>query len=219
MSQYLSAPQSTHYAAILRILRYLKGILFHGLFYSAQSSLILRAFSDADWAGDPTDRRSTTSYCFLLGSSLISWRNKKQTHVAHSSTEAKYRALTDTTSELLWLRWLLKDLDVSTSSATPLYCDNQSVIHITHNDVFHERTKHIKIDCHFIRYHLVHGALKLFSVSSKDQFANIFTKSHLKGRFRTLVDNLKLVSHPPWVWGGLLTCIVLWALGPTKLLV
>ncbi|RVW98117.1 Retrovirus-related Pol polyprotein from transposon TNT 1-94 [Vitis vinifera] len=197
VSQYLSAPRSTHYAAVLRILRYLKGTIFHGLFYSAQSPLVLRAFSDADWAGDPTDRRSTTGYCFLLGSSLISWRSKKQTFVARSSTEAEYRALADTTSELLWLRWLLKDLGVSTSSATPLYYDNQSAIHIAHNDVFHERTKHIEIDCHFIRYHLLHGALKLFSVSSKDQLADIFTKSLPKRRTRDLVDNLKLVSHPP----------------------
>ena len=117
--------------------------------------------------------------------------------MARSSTEAEYRVLADTTSELLWLRWLLKDLGVSTSSATPFYYDNQSVIHITHNDVFHERTKYIEIDCHFIRYHLVHGALKLISVSSKDQLVDIFTKSHPKGRLRTLVDNLKLVSHPP----------------------
>ncbi|RVW66926.1 Retrovirus-related Pol polyprotein from transposon RE1 [Vitis vinifera] len=167
VSQYLSAPRSTHYATVLRILRYLKGTIFHGLFYSAQSPLVLRAFSDADWAGDPTNRRSTTGYCFLLGSSLISWRSKKQTFVARSSTEAEYRALADTTSELLWLRWLLKDLGVSTSSATPLYCDNQSAIHIAHNDVFYERTKHIEINCHFICYHLVHGALKLFFVSPK----------------------------------------------------
>ena len=117
--------------------------------------------------------------------------------MARSNTEAEYRALADTTSELLWLRWLLKDLGVSTSSTTHLYCDNQSAIHITHNDVFHERTKHIEIDCYFIRYHLVHGVLKLISVSSKDQLADIFTKSHPKGRLRTLVDNLKLVSHPP----------------------
>ena len=73
VSQYLSVPRSTHYAVVLRILRYLKGTLFHGIFYFAQSPLVLRAFSDADWVGDPTDRRSTIGYCFLLGSSLISW--------------------------------------------------------------------------------------------------------------------------------------------------
>ena len=185
VSQYLSAPQSTYYAVVLRILRYLKGTLFHDLFYSAQSPLIFCTFSDADWAGDPTNRRSTTGYYFLLGSSLISWRSKKQTHLAHSSIEAKCHALADTTSKLIWLRWLFKDLGVSTSFATPLYCDNQSAIHIAHNDVFQKRSKHIKFDCHFICYYLVHVTLKLISVFSKDQLADIFTKSHLKGRLRT----------------------------------
>ena len=117
--------------------------------------------------------------------------------MACSSIEAKYCALVDTTFELFWQRWLLKDLGVSTSSATPLYCDNQSAIHIAYNDVFHERTKHIEINCHFIRYHLVYGALKLISVSSKEQLVDIFTKSHPKGRLHTLVDNLKLISYPP----------------------
>ena len=88
--------------------------------------------------------------------------------MARSSTKVEYCALADTTSEFLWLRWLLKDLGVSTSSATPLYCDNQSAIHIAHNDVFYEQTKYIKIDCHFIHYHLINSALKLISVSSKD---------------------------------------------------
>ena len=104
VSQFLSTPRSPHYAAVLRILRYIKGTLFHGLHFSAHSSLELRAYSDADWAGDPTDRRSTTGYCFFLGDSLISWRSKKQTVVARSSTEAEYRGLADATQELLWLR-------------------------------------------------------------------------------------------------------------------
>uniref|UniRef100_A0A2N9EWS2 Protein kinase domain-containing protein n=1 Tax=Fagus sylvatica TaxID=28930 RepID=A0A2N9EWS2_FAGSY len=181
VSQFMFAPRSTHYAAVLRILRYLKGTLFHGLHFSAQSPLTLRAYSDVDWAGDPTDRRSTTGYCFLLGSSLISWRSKKQSVVARSSTEAEYRALADTTSELLWLRWLLQDLGVSTSSATPIYCDNRSAIQIARNDVFHERTKHIEIDCHLVRHHLLQGSLQLISVSSHDQLADIFTKSHPTG--------------------------------------
>jgi hypothetical protein len=168
VSQFMSAPRSTHYVAVLRILRYIKGTLFHGFHFSAQSSLELRAYTDADWAGDPTDRHSTTRYCFLLGSSLISWRSKKQSVVTRSSTEVEYRALANATSELLWLRWLLADMGAPQTTSTPIHCDNRSAIHIAHNDVFHERTKHIEIDCHFIRYHLQQSALHLLSVSSED---------------------------------------------------
>lgn len=197
VSQFLSAPRSIHYAAVLRILRYIKGTLFHGLFYSALSSLTLHAYSDADWAGDPTDRRSTTGYCFFLGDSLISWRSKKQTVTARSSTEAEYRALADTAQELLWLRWLLEDMGVNHSTATLLHCDNHSAIQIAHNDVFHDRTKHIEIDCHFVRQHVTRGTIRLIPVSSLEQTADIFTKAHLPGRFQDLVTKLKLVTALP----------------------
>ena len=95
----MDAPRSVHYAAILRILRYVKGTLYHGLHYSSRSSLKLHAYSDADWASDLTDRCFITGLYFLLGTSLVSWRSKKQDVVSHSSTKAEYHALTDTTYE------------------------------------------------------------------------------------------------------------------------
>ncbi|XP_028100524.1 uncharacterized protein LOC114299893 [Camellia sinensis] len=97
VNQYMSAPRTPHYDALVCILCYFKGILFHGLHYSTHSSLQLRAFSDADWAGDPIDQRSITGFCFFLGNSLISWRSKKQSLIACSSAEAEYCALADTT--------------------------------------------------------------------------------------------------------------------------
>ena len=193
----MATPRSPHYAAILRILRYLKGTIFDGLHFSSHSSLTLQAYSDADWAGDPTDCRSTTGYCFLLGDSLISWRSKKQTVVSRSSTEAEYRALAATIVELIWLRWLLQDLGVDYSTATKLHCDNRSAIQIAHNDVFHERTKHIEIDCHFIRHHLLQGTLTLQSIFSQDQLADIFAKPLPPGTFRALASKLIMVSLKP----------------------
>ena len=191
------APRSTHFSVVLRILRYLKGTLFYGLHFSANSSLVLSGYFDADWGKDPTDSRSTTGYCFFLGDSLISWRSKKQTVVARFSAESEYRAIADASSELIWLRWLLTDMGVPHSSATMLHCDNRNAIQISHNDVFHERTKHIEIDCHFVRHHVSHGTIRLVSVSSEQQTIDIFTKTLLPGRFQDLLRKLKMASTIP----------------------
>uniref|UniRef100_A0A2N9GAS3 Uncharacterized protein n=1 Tax=Fagus sylvatica TaxID=28930 RepID=A0A2N9GAS3_FAGSY len=155
VSQFLAAPHSTHYAAVIHILRYIKGTMFHGIHFSAHSTLDLCAYSDTDWAGDPTD---PPLYYWIF-------------------TEAEYRALADTTSELLALRWLLEDMGLTHSSPTVIHCDNRSAIQIAHNDVFHERTKHIEIDCHLVRHHLFAGILHLLLVSSFDQTADIFMKT------------------------------------------
>ncbi|XP_026459288.1 uncharacterized protein LOC113359945 [Papaver somniferum] len=99
VSQFMSAPRSTHYAVVLRIIRYIKGSLYQGMCFSSKSDLTLRAYSDSDWAGDVTDRKSITGYCVFLRDSLISWRSKKQS----SSAEAECRSLAHTTYELIWL--------------------------------------------------------------------------------------------------------------------
>ncbi|CAL5429371.1 unnamed protein product [Camellia sinensis] len=194
LSQFVSAPRSTHWAALLRTLRYLRGTLLQCLLLSASSDLTLRAYADADWAGDISDRKSTSGLCVFLGDSLISWKSKKQSVVARSTAEAEYRAMAYATSEIVWLRWLLSDMGVSLSDPTPLYCDNQSAVQIAHNSVFHERTKHVEIDCHFVRQHLQAGSITLPFVPSSLQLADFFTKTHTVARFRFLVGKLSMLS-------------------------
>jgi hypothetical protein len=112
--------------------------------------------------------------------------------VSRFSIEAEYRALADTTSELLALRCLLEDMSLTHCSATVIHCDNRSAIQIAHNDVFYEHTKHIEIDCHLVRHHLSAGILRLLPINSSNQIANIFTKTFPSGRFCDLVSKLKM---------------------------
>ena len=112
----------------------------------------MKAYSNSNLDGDTTDCHSTIGYCFFLGDFLISWRSKK---VAHSSTEAEYRALAYTTSELVWLHWLFADLGLHQQKPTTICCDNRNAVHIAHNDTFHERTKYIEVGCQFTRQHIL----------------------------------------------------------------
>ncbi|MCH89412.1 retrovirus-related Pol polyprotein from transposon TNT 1-94, partial [Trifolium medium] len=203
LSQFLSAPTTTHFTAATRVLRYLKSCPGRGIFFPRDSSLHLIGFSDADWAGCKDTRRSISGQCFFIGKSLISWRTKKQLTVSRSSSEAEYRALAAATCELQWLMYLFKDLHISSFKLPVLYCDNQSAVHIAANPVFHERTKHLEIDCHLVREKLHAGLMKLLPVASKHQLADFFTKALLPQPFNLLVSKLGLLDiyHPP-TYGG-----------------
>nr|GEY19828.1 uncharacterized mitochondrial protein AtMg00810-like [Tanacetum cinerariifolium] len=117
-------------------------------FFPFTSALDLRAYCDSDWAGDVVSRKSTTELCIFLGESLILWKRKKRDVLSKYCTGAEYRTMAVTTSEIVWLRWLLADIGVPIINSTPLHCDNRSAIQIARNSVFHERTKHIEIYRH-----------------------------------------------------------------------
>uniref|UniRef100_A0A2N9HVI9 Integrase catalytic domain-containing protein n=1 Tax=Fagus sylvatica TaxID=28930 RepID=A0A2N9HVI9_FAGSY len=192
--QYMSAPTTVHLAAAKRILRYIRGTLFHGVAFTP-GPLHLSAFTDADWAGDPDDRRSTSGFLVYLGSNPITWSAKKQPTVSRSSTESEYRALAIASAELCWIRTLLKDLGIFISQTPILWCDNVSALAIASNPVFHARTKHIEVDFHFVRERVLRKDLIVKFVSTTDQLADIFTKSLPTQRFLDLQRNLT-VSVP-----------------------
>ena len=161
--------------AALRVVRYLKGTAGEGIFLSSNSDLQLYGYCDSDWGACPLSRRSLSAYFIQLGSSTISWRTKKQATVSRSSAEAENRAMAVATSELVWVRTFLASLGVFHTQPMRLYYDSQAALHITKNPVFHDRTKHIELKCHFVRKKLVAGLMSFAHVRSQHQPADILT--------------------------------------------
>ena len=126
---------------------------------------------------------------FIEGN-LISWKSKKQDVVARSNVEAEYRAMALATCELVWLKHLLQELRFRKDEQMKLICDNQAALHISSNPVFREKTKHIEVDCHFIRENIALGCTTTNFVNSNDQLADIFTKSLRGPRIKYICDKL-----------------------------
>jgi histone deacetylase 1/2 len=191
--QFLHAPTTVHWAAVKRILRYLKQSTKLGVKISKSSSLRVSAFSDADWAGCLDDRRSTGGFAVFLGTNLVSWSSRKQATVSRSSTEAEYKALANATAEVMWIQTLLMELGVRAPRAAKLWCDNLGAKYLSANPVFHARTKHIEVDYHFVRERVAKKLLDIEYVSTKDQVADGFTKPLPVRQLEMFKHNLNLV--------------------------
>ena len=156
LSRFLVAPHICHWDAAPHVLRYLKGSLGQGIVLRPLGNMQLTSFCDSDWAACPLTRCSVTGYLVFLGRSLVSWKTKKQPTMDRSFEEAEYRALV---CELMWLIYLLSSLGILHPKHTRLCSYSQLAIHISKNPVFHDRTKHIEVDCRFIRDELTSGNL------------------------------------------------------------
>lgn len=193
LSQFVSDPRQNHWNAAMRVLRYLKATLGQGILLPKGNETDLIAYSDSDWLGCPFSRRSRTGYVLLLGGAPISWKSNKQSVVSRSSAEAEYRAMATTVSEILWTHWLLTEFDVEFHSPIPLLCDNNSACHIAHNPVFHERTKHVEMDCYFVRERVLSKEIVPVKINTQDQLADLLTKPLGS-------DRLKLLSTKLGIW-------------------
>jgi transposase InsO family protein len=192
--QFLHAPSTTHWSAVKRILRYIHGTVGMGLKLVRSSSLLVSAFSDADWAGCVDDRRSTGGFAVYLGENLISWTARKQATVSRSSTEAEYKSLANATAEILWVQKLLNELKIPHPPRARLWCDNLGATYLSANPVFHARTKHIEIDFHFVRERVAQKLLEIRFINFGNQVADGFTKPLPGMKLRQFRNNLNLTS-------------------------
>lgn len=154
-------PREPHLQTALHLLKYLKSDPTLGLFFSKDVDFTIKGYCDSYWASCPDSRKSVSGFLVLLGGSPVTWKSKKQETISLSSAEAEYKSLKKVVGELVWLSRLLVELNVPYSKPISVFCDSQSALHIAKNSVFHELTKHIEVDCHYVRDILQQGLISL----------------------------------------------------------
>jgi len=202
--QFMQAPQHEHIEVARRVVRYIKGTAGQGILLKGTKDMKITAYCNSDWGSCPLSRKYLTRYFVMLGDSPVSWKTKKQTTTSRSSADVEYQSMTFTTSELIWIKSFLTSLGVFPTTPMQLYCDSEAALHIAKNTVFQERTKHIEIDCHFIREKPEVGTLKLSQIGTKHQLTDLFAKALGKMQFQYLKGKLGILDlHAP-TWGGVL---------------
>lgn len=196
VSAHMAKPGWSHWMAVKRIMRYIKGSLDWKLQLGGPH-INLEGFCDADWAGDANDRRSTTGYAFLLGDGVVSWSSKRQPTVALSTTEAEYMAASHCLREAIWLRQLLDDVGCSNDEGTLMMCDNQGAIALAKNPVYHSRTKHIDVQHHFVRENVEKGVIRLEYCPTEDMLADVLTKALARERHERLIRRMGIGDFGP----------------------
>ena len=187
--------------ALKHILRYLKCTTSYGFHITRVSSFALHGFTDTDCASSINDHKSTGDYIVFFGQTSISWKSGKQHTVARSSIKAEYKALVDGNTAVIWLQYLLTNLQVPSISTLTIWCDNLSATYLSTNPIFHARTKHVEVDYHFICDPVVKKEIQICFIPSQDQLAYVFTKplpvaSFTAFRFKLRVDLPPSVTRP-----------------------
>ncbi|PHT40219.1 hypothetical protein CQW23_19073 [Capsicum baccatum] len=207
LSQFMQSPKQSHWEAAVRVVRYLKGTIGQGVRLQAKVSTELICWCDSNWVACPNTRRSVIGYVIKFGESLISWKSKKQQTVSRSSAEAEYRSMASAVAEVTWLLGLFKELGVSIQLPIAVLSNSKTVMELAANTVFHERTKHIEIDCHFIRDKIKSGIIHTIYVPTQHQEADLLTKGLGHSQHHHLIGKLGVLNilHPQLEGGQMFT--------------
>ncbi|GJX87625.1 retrovirus-related pol polyprotein from transposon TNT 1-94 [Tanacetum coccineum] len=175
VSLYMAEPGRGHWKAVKRILRYIKGTSDVALCFG-DSDFIVKGYVDSDYAGDLDRSKSTNGYVFTLSGGTVSWVSKLHLVVAMSTTEAEYIEAAQARKEAVWLKMLLEELGHKQEKNT-LFCGNQSALYLARNPTFHSKTKHIRVQYHFVREKVEEGAVDMQKIHTDDNVADYLTKA------------------------------------------
>ena len=177
LSQYLENPCAQHWTAVKRVLRYLQATKSHGILYDGLQTKKVLGYSDSDYAGCTTERKSTSGYVFILAGGAISWKSKKQSLVATSSCEAEYIASCAAAKEAIWISRLIAELQKQgTPYPITIRVDNNGARDLASNAAINERTKQIDVKYHFVRECAQKGTIIIERCDTHDQVADSLTK-------------------------------------------
>lgn len=193
LSRFQNCYDNSHYKYALRILKYLyytKSLKLN--FDKGISNEVLDCCVDADWAGDPIDRRSTTGYVISLFGNVIDWKSKKQRSVTKSSTHAEYVALSEAVSEVLSLKDLLTDFEIKIVEPIKVYEDNLGAVDISHLGNFTKKSKYIEVHYHFVNEKYVEGIIDVIKIETDENIADILTKALSKNKFEYFREKMNL---------------------------
>lgn len=192
VSRYMANPGKLHWQAVKWILKYLRGTINTCLVFGKGNESLV-GYVDSDYAGDLDKRRSLSGYVFTLGNCAVSWKSTLQATIALSTTEAEYMAVTEAVKEAIWLRGLYGELN-NHLETTIVFCDSQSAIHLTKDQMFHGRSEHIDIRYHFVRDIISQGDILVQKIGTKDNPADMLTKSLPATKFKHCLNLISVYN-------------------------
>jgi hypothetical protein len=206
--QYLVEPKCVHLVATKNVMRYLKGTLDFGLCYNIYHDFRMIGYTDSDWAGSVSKRKRTSRCCFSLVSAMTSWQSRNQSRIYLITTESEYIVACSSSCEAIWIQKFLTSLFDLDMEESMILFDNHSYINMTENLMFHDKSKHIEIQYHYICDMVQMGAIKLQYVGTNEQVLDVLTKSLSRVNFEHLQDNIGIVRKGPPSKGGVMLMIL-----------
>jgi hypothetical protein len=176
---------------VFRYLRYSKQL---GIGYRHIKNDLI-GYSDADFAADGEDRRSTTGYAYILNGGAVTWAARKQQSISTPTTEAKYAALCNASKEAVWVRNLLGHIGQGTQGAVRILGDNQGALKLVANPEFHARSKHIDVQYHYVRELVEDGVVSVEYIPTTEMAADCLTKPLKKALFEANLKALGMIKE------------------------